>query len=136
MGLSFQNLQPVLCIRYFRKDTWRTGATVQSQKRKGLKKKLQSLSFIADIPNSPESRSSPTHGESNGFPSGPGPKLDKAHNNREGNNQGADSTLGNTQKGVLPRSVPEQKRSRNGRHGAPARLKPFRLKEKGSTESS
>jgi len=99
-----------------------------------LKKELQSLSFIADIANSLESRPFATHGESTDLASDPGPKLDRAHNNREGNNGGPNSTLGKKQEGVLPRPVAEEERSRNGRDGVPARLKPIRLKEKELTE--
>jgi hypothetical protein len=101
-----------------------------------LKNQLQSLSFIAEIANSLESRPSATHEESTDLPSGPEPKLDKAHNNRAGNNEGTDSTLGNKQEGVLPRSVAEQKRFRNGRDGVYARLKLIRLKGKESTKPS
>jgi hypothetical protein len=100
-----------------------------------LKNKVQSLSFINDIANSLGSRPSATHGESTGLPSNPVPKPDKAHNNREGNNSEPDSTLGNKSKGA-PTRTEEEERSRNGRGGDHARLKPIRLKEKELTKSS
>jgi hypothetical protein len=101
-----------------------------------LKNKLQSLSFIDDIANSLESRPSATHGESTDLASNPGPKLDKAHNNQEGNNRGPDSTLGNKQQEAPPRTEEEQEKSQKGRDSVRARLKPIRLKEKGLTGSS
>jgi len=101
-----------------------------------LKNQLQSLSFIGDIANSLESRPSATHGESTDLASDPEPILDKAHNNREGNNWGPDSTLGNKQQEAPSRTEEEQQKSQKGRDGIRARLKPIRLREKGSTESS
>jgi hypothetical protein len=98
--------------------------------------KLQSPSFIVDIANSLESKPFATHGESTDLPGDPGPKLDKARNNREDNNLGLHSTPGNKQREGLPRSGVGQKRTRNGRDGVRTRLKPIRLKEKGLTESS
>jgi hypothetical protein len=98
-----------------------------------LKDKLQSFSFIADIPNSLGSKSVASQMEPTDLPSGPGSKPDKAHNNREGNNWGPDSTLGNKQQEALPRTEEEEERSQNG---LDARLKPIRLKDKGLTEPS
>ena len=89
-----------------------------------------------DIANSLESRPSATHGESTDLPNDPGPKLDRAHNSRAGNNEGPDSTLGNKQQEAPPRTEEEQKKLQNGRDGVYARLKLIRLKEKGLKESS
>jgi hypothetical protein len=99
-----------------------------------LKFFLQSLSFIANIPNSPESRTFASQKESTDFPSGRGSKLDMDHNNNLDHSQpAADNTLGNKQQGALPKRVGEQQKTRNG---PGARLRPIRSKEKWSTESS
>jgi hypothetical protein len=74
-----------------------------------LKDKLQSLSFIADIPNSLESKPFASREESTGLASGPGPKLDKDHNNSLArSNWVADNTLGNKQQEALPKRVAEE----------------------------
>jgi hypothetical protein len=99
-----------------------------------LKKKLQSLSFSADIPNSPESRSFATQKESTDVPSGRESRLDTDYNNNLDHSQpAADNTLGNKQQEALPKRVAGQQKLRNG---PGARLRPIRSKEKWSTGSS
>ncbi len=92
--------------------------------------------FIADIPNSLESRLFPSRGASTSPPSSQGPKLGKAHNNPQGSTWVVDNTLGNKKEGALPRTVAAQKRFRNDRDEIHARPRPIRLKEKGPTQSS
>jgi hypothetical protein len=120
-------------IRGSKRDALEQTELYSDKKMKGIEGSTSIPSFIVDIPNSLESKSFASQKESTDFPSDPGPKPDRAYNNREGNNWGPDSTLGNKQQEALPRTEEEEERSQNG---LGARLKPIRLKDKGLTEPS
>lgn len=72
---------------------------------------IPSFILIIDIPNSLEAKSFASQKESIDLPSDPGPKPDKVHNNREGNNWGPGSTVGNKPQEALPRTEEEEERS-------------------------